>query len=153
MAEQKTKPTEVSLEEFLSNIPDEAVRQDCRDLARIMSEATGYEPVMWGKIVGFGKYHYRYASGHEGDSVLVGFSPRKDNLSIYLTGIYTTGGFERYPELMGRLGKYKHGKGCLYIKHLADADESVLRELIRLSTEELRRRYPDIASGTSPKNS
>jgi hypothetical protein len=134
MAEQKTKETGQAVTEFLDAIPDEQRRQDCYTLMEMMRKLTGYEPKMWGpSIIGFGKYHYKYASGHEGDSAITGFSPRKEAITIYLTY-----GFENYPDLMERLGKHKVGKGCLYIKRLSDVDPAVLEELIRKMVVEPR---------------
>jgi hypothetical protein len=123
----KTVPTDVSVQEFLAAVVDERRQADGRRICDIMREVTGQEPVMWGpSIVGFGRYHYRYASGHEGDAPLVGFSPRRQHLVVYLVG-----GFEdRYAPALARLGPYKAGKGCLYLKSLAGVDEAALRELI-----------------------
>ncbi|MBK7218464.1 MAG: DUF1801 domain-containing protein [Candidatus Promineofilum sp.] len=134
MAENKTKPTDASVEEFLNAVPDERKRADSFRLVEIMREITGEEPVMWGdSIVGFGSYHYKYASGREGDQGLTGFSPRKASLTIYITP-----GFDRYGDLLGRLGKFTTSKVCLYVKRLSDVDEAVLRELIRDSVEVMR---------------
>ena len=134
MAENKTKPTDASVEEFLNAVPDERKRADSFRLVEIMREITGEEPVMWGdSIVGFGSYHYKYASGREGDAPLIGFSPRKASLTIYITP-----GFDRYGDLLGRLGKFTTSKVCLYVKRLSDVDEAVLRELIRDSVEVMR---------------
>jgi uncharacterized protein DUF1801 len=122
-----TRPTEASVEEFLDRVPDDRRREDARRLCAMMQEITGEPPVMWGtSIIGFGTYHYRYASGHEGDSALTGFSPRRQALAIYLVG-----GFEdRHQKVLARLGPHKTGKGCLYIKRLDDVDHDALRELI-----------------------
>lgn len=120
------------VEDFLAAVPDERRREDARRLAALMQEITGEPPAMWPSgIVGFGRYHYRYASGHEGDAALVGFSPRKTSLVVYLLG-----GFEdRYAQLVARLGPHKAGKGCLYLKRLGDVDEKTLRELIDRSAK------------------
>lgn len=127
MAELKTKETSQPVTEFLDAIPDEKRRQDCYTILDMMKRVTGFEPKMWGSaIVGFGKYHYQYATGHEGDMPITGFSPRKQALTIYLNY-----GFENHTELMERLGKYKTGKVCLYIKRMSDVDPVVLEELIR----------------------
>lgn len=135
MAEPKTRPTEQDVERFLDSIADERQRQDCRVVAAIMREVTGAEARMWGdSIVGFGSYHYRYASGREGDWPLTGFSPRKQNLTLYLSY-----GFEQHRELLQRLGRHKVGKACLYLKRLDDVDQAALRELIRRSVEEVAR--------------
>lgn len=137
MAEQKTKPTEQSVESFLDQVADEKVRDDCYELINLMKKVTGSEPKMWGpSIIGFGEYHYKYDSGHEGDSCLTGFSPRKQNISLYVMP-----GFE-HTDLQDKLGKYKAGKGCLYIKKLDDVDRKVLEGLIKQSVEFLRKKYP-----------
>ena len=129
MAEQKTKPTRQSVDEFLQKVEDEHKRQDCYTMLTLMHEITGEPPMLWGDaIVGFGSYHYRYASGREGDWFLTGFSPRKQNLTIYIMP-----GFDRYTGLLEKLGKHKTSISCLYIKKLADVDLSVLRELIASS--------------------
>jgi hypothetical protein len=129
MAELKTKKTEQSVEEFLNTVPDEQTRQDCFAIVKLMQKATKAKPKMWGpSIVGFGDYHYKYESGRENDWFLVGFSPRKQNLTLYIMA-----GFARYDELMQKLGKYKTGKSCLYIKRLADIDQKVLKELVEQS--------------------
>ena len=135
MAEQKTRPTEADVIEFLGNVDNDRRREDALALLELMREVTGEEPRMWGpSIVGFGSYHYRYQSGHEGDSFLAGFSPRKPNMTLYLMG-----GPDERQELLGRLGKHKTGKGCLYINKLQDVDLPTLRELIRQSAEQARR--------------
>ena len=134
MAENKTKKTEASVKEFLNQIEDEQRKKDCMHLSEIMKELTGAEPRMWGgSIVGFGDYHYKYASGREGDWFLCGFSPRKQNLSIYLMGY-----LEFYEDILKDLGKHKHGKGCLYINKLSDVDEEVLRKLVETTIERLK---------------
>jgi hypothetical protein len=138
MAEQKTKPSERSVEAFLDSLDNEEARDDCYTLLKMMTKITKAEPKLWGgSIVGFGKYHYRYESGHEGDSCLTGFSPRKQALTIYLMP-----GFESHSSLLGKLGKHKSGKGCLYIKKLKDVDPKVLDELIRESVSWLKAKYP-----------
>jgi len=125
MAELKTRPTDGDVEEFLQSVPEPA-QSDCRELASIMSAATGSDPTMWGSsIVGFGSVHYRYASGREGDWFRVGFSPRKRSLTLYLMN-----GVEAHAEQLERLGKHSTGKGCLYIKRLDDVDREVLVELV-----------------------
>jgi len=129
MAEPKTRKHDGSVTEFLAGITHERRRSDCAAVVEMMREETGEQPAMWGPtIIGFGAYHYRYASGREGDWPLVGVSPRKASLVLYVMP-----GFGRYEELLGRLGKHKTGKSCLYVNKLADVDEAVLRELIRLS--------------------
>ena len=133
MAELKTKLSDASVEVFLDGIADEAKRHDSYAILAMMQEVTGVEAKMWGdSIVGFGSYHYKYASGREADWPLVGFSPRKQNLTLYIMS-----GFEQYDELLQRLGKHSTGKACLYIKRLADVDLAVLRELVKLSVEHM----------------
>ena len=134
MAEPKTKKTDASVEDFIDNVADEMRRDDCRMVLKMMEKATGEKAVMLGtNIVGFGSYRYQYASGREGDWPLVAFSPRKQNLTLYIMA-----GFGRYGELMGKLGKYKIGKSCLYINKLADIDLTTLRELIEQSVAHIR---------------
>jgi Domain of unknown function (DU1801) len=136
MAELKTKQTELSVDAYVDAIADDVRRQDCRTLIDLMRKATGAEPKMWGAgIVGFGSYHYKYESGHEGDAPLTGFASRKKDLTLYIMP-----GFDRYEELMARIGKHKAGKGCLYLKRLADADPAVLAELVALSVHDVKRR-------------
>jgi hypothetical protein len=126
MAELKTKKNTASVTGFLKKVADPKQRADAFRILELMKEVTGLEPKMWGPgIVGFGEYHYRYASGHEGDTCMAGFSPRKGNLTLYILP-----DFEPYADLMKKLGKYKTGKCCLYIKKLEDIDLEVLRELI-----------------------
>ncbi len=134
MAELKTQRNDGDVEAFLNAIPDEKKRADAFAVLELMKRATGEEPVMWGDaIVGFGAYHYRYASGREGDWFLVGFSPRKQNLTLYIMA-----GFDDYDALMTRLGKHKTGKSCLYINKLADVDPAALEELVRRSVVHVR---------------
>ena len=122
-----THPTDASVEAFLAQVPDDRRREDARRLCALMREITGEPPAMWGSsIVGFGSYHYRYTSGHEGDSALASFSPRRHNLAIYLVGEFA----DRHQAALARLGPHKTGKGCLYIRRLADVDPDALRELI-----------------------
>ena len=137
MAELKTKPNTASVEEFLNGISDEQKRKDAFAVLRLMKQITKVKPRMWGpSIVGFGEYHYKYESGREGDWFLTGFSPRKQNLTLYIMS-----GFSRYDVLMKKLGKYKTGKSCLYIRRLDDIDLAVLKELITLSVKYLATRY------------
>jgi hypothetical protein len=132
MAELKTQPNDKSVEAYLNAIPDEVRRKDCFTLLEMMQQATGAPPVMWGDaIVGFGNYHYSYASGREGDWFQVGFSPRKQNLTLYLIS-----GFDQYQSLLARLGKHSTSKSCLYIKRLSDVDLPALQELVRRSVEQ-----------------
>ena len=131
MANNKTTKTEASVEAFLNAVESEQKRADSFAILEIMREVTGEGPAMWGpSIVGFGDYHYKYASGREGDFFLVGFSPRKRNLTLYIMG-----GFEGYESLLADLGKFKTGKSCLYINKLADVDVPTLRELIAQSVQ------------------
>ena len=137
MSDLKTKPTEVSVEEFLATVPEER-QEDCATLLALLRRVTGEEPRMWGpSMVGFGSYHYRYESGREGDWFVAGFSPRKKELTVYVMA-----GFDGFEELLGRLGRHKVGKSCLYLRSLADVDLAVLEELTRRSVEEVARRYP-----------
>jgi hypothetical protein len=134
MAELKTKPTNVSVEAFLNNVADSQQREDAYRVLKMMKEVTGEPPRMWGpSIVGFGKYHYVYASGHEGDMCVTGFSPRKGALVLY----FMAGLQERFADQLKKLGKFKAGKGCLYIKKLADVDLDVLRDMIAASAAHL----------------
>jgi len=131
MAENKTKPTDVSIDEFIASVENDRRRDDAMTVCKLMKEVTGEEPVMWGPtMVGFGTYHYKYASGREGDWFLAGFAPRKANLVVYIQG-----GFKKHDALMKKLGKYKTGSGCLYINKLADVEMEVLRELVSRSVE------------------
>ena len=134
----EAKKTKASVKAFLDAIEDPRSRKDCKAVAKIMREVTGAKAEMWGpNIVGFGRYHYKYASGREGDYFLTGFSPRKQATSVYIMA-----GFSGYDALMKKLGKYKTGKSCLYIKKLSDVDEKVLEQLIRKSVAEMRKKYP-----------
>lgn len=127
MAELKTQRNDANVEAFLQQVPDEKKRQDSFTILEMMRKVTGAEPRMWGdSIIGFGDYHYVYASGREGDWFCIGFSPRKQNLTLYLTY-----GFEDGSELLQKLGKHKTGKGCLYINRLSDVNLAVLDELLR----------------------
>jgi len=133
MVELKTRPTGQDVEGFIQGIADEKRRQDCLSVLALMREVAGREPQMWGEsIVGFGRYHYLYQTNREGDWFLTGFSPRKANLTLYIMA-----GFDRYQELLGRLGKFKTGVSCLYIKRLEDVDLTVLRTLIHESVRHL----------------
>src|SRR2546423_275573 len=134
MADLKTKPTDQNVESFLNSISDDQKREDCFTLLELMKQVTQLEPQMWGSsIVGFGSYHYKYASGREGDAILTGFSPRKQNLTLYIMA-----GFDQYDELLKKLGKHSVGKSCLYIKRLADVDLPILEELVRQSVTHMR---------------
>lgn len=138
MAELKTQKTQASVKQFLAEVEDPQKRKDCQAVDKLMSKVTGSKAAMWGSsIVGYGSYHYRYESGREGDWMLCGFSPRKQNLVLYIMS-----GFTREAELMERLGKYKTGKSCLYLRRLDDVDLEVLAELITESVAYMREQYP-----------
>ncbi len=133
MAELKTKKTTASVAQFLNDIPDDGQRKDSKELAKLMASITGEKPKMWGEsIVGFVDFHYRSASGREGDWFKVGFSPRKQNLTIYLALSDLAG----YDALLSKLGKHSIGKSCLYVKRLDDVDRVVLEKVIRKSVAE-----------------
>ena len=138
MSELKTKPTDESVTKFLNSVEQDQKQQDSYQILELMKEVTGEKPKMWGNsIVGFGSYHYKYASGREGDWFLVGFSPRVQALTLYIMS-----GFDSYDDLLGKLGKYKTGKSCLYIKKLTDVDRDVLKELIAQSVEHMKKANP-----------
>ena len=134
MAEQKTKPTNQSVKEFLNQIPEPERRADCFEVVKIMQDITGEKPTMWGpSIVGFGSYRYKYASGREGDWPMTGFSPRKKDLTLYIMM-----GFEKHADLMEKLGKHSHSKSCLYIKRLSDVHIPTLKKLIKIGLKDLK---------------
>lgn len=134
----KHAPTGEDIYDFFESIENEKKRLEAYELDKIFQEVSGFKPVMWyPNIIGYGQYHYVYESGHEGDAALVGFSPRKQKHSIYL---YSD--FEGKDDIMERFGKHTKGKGCIYINKLADIDTEVLKEMIALSIEETRSRYP-----------
>ena len=138
MAKNKTIETPESVSDFINSVSDEVKRDDSFHLIEIMKSSTGFEPKMWGAaIVGFGNYHYKYASGHEGDAPLAGFSPRKDAISLYLTT-----DFADKEELLSKFGKHKAGKGCIYVKKLADINVEVLKQMIIHSVDHLKSIYP-----------
>jgi hypothetical protein len=131
MADMKTVPSRVSVDTFLRGIKDEKKRADCYQVLEMMKKATKSGPKMWGtSIVGFGDLHYKYDSGREGDWFIAGFSPRRQNLTLYMMG-----GFQQFPDLMEKLGKHATGKGCLYINKLEDVDTKVLKDLINRSVK------------------
>ena len=137
MAEPKTKETKASVDKFLKGVENVQRREDALTLLKMMKSITRQEPKMWGKdLVGFGSYHYKYASGQEGDWLMTGFSPRKSSLSVYVIP-----GFEKYSALMKKLGKHKTGKSCLYISKLEDVDTSVLKELIKTGWQDMKKMY------------
>ncbi|MCD0465714.1 DUF1801 domain-containing protein [Flavobacterium sp. ENC] len=138
MAQNKTTETENSVTHFINAVEDSTKRNDSLELVRLMQQQTGYTPKMWGAaIIGFGTYHYKYASGHEGDAPLVAFSPRKAAISFYC---YLEP--ENREELLSQLGKHKSGKGCIYIQKIADINIEVLKKMISLSVENLNKLYP-----------
>ena len=130
MAETKTRPTQVKVDDFIASVGKAGRQADARVVREMMERVTGEPATMWGpSIIGFGSYHYRYASGHEGDACRLGFSPRSANLVLYV------GGFAEYDDLLARLGKYRRSKACLYLNKLADVDLDVLEEIARRSFE------------------
>jgi hypothetical protein len=139
MADNKTKPTRLSVAAFIDALPDQTKRADAKALAKLMQSVTGEKPKMWGpSIIGFGSYHYTYDSGREGDMPIAGFSPRKA-----ATVLYGMAGFSDAEALLAKLGKHTTGKGCLYIKKLADVDQKVLEALVVKSVAAKRARYPN----------
>jgi len=142
MAELKTQRNRSSVKAFLDAVADERRRKDARAVSAIMQDVTGEKPAMWGKsLVGFGSYHYKYDSGQEGDWPLVSFSPRKDNLTLYIMP-----GFKDYSELLAKLGKHKKGISCLYIKSLDDVDVPTLKTLVRRSVKHMKKIVKERAS-------
>lgn len=136
MAQNKTVETTASVNDFLATV-DEARRQDCFTIVKLMEQLSGFKAKMWGPaIIGFGTCHYKYESGREGDMPIIGFSPRKNDLTLYLSSH-----FDNRTELLARLGKHKTGKVCLYIKKLADVDMEVLKEMMVLSIKQVKREY------------
>ena len=136
----KTKKNALSVSKFLNAIADDQRRKDCKAVTKLMRDITGEEPKMWGAaMVGFGSYHYKYASGREGEYFVTGFSPRKQALTLYIMA-----GFSSYGSLMKKLGKHKTGKSCLYIKKLDDIDMRVLKQLITRSVRHMRDTYPQV---------
>ncbi|MGQ0385088.1 MAG: DUF1801 domain-containing protein [Gammaproteobacteria bacterium] len=134
MAENKTKPRKASVEGFIAKIKDAERRKDCGTLVRMMKKATGEKPVMWATMVGFGNYHYKYESGHEGDCFLMGFAPRKPDLVLYIMDWK-----HESTAVLAKLGKHKLGRSCLYIRRLADVDLKLLEKLIAASARKSRR--------------
>jgi len=135
--QNKTRETDASVEDYLDQLENPQSRQDCYALIDMMQDITGKPPKMWGdSMVGFGNYHYKYNSGHEGDYFLTGFAPRKRELTIYIVQ-----GFSAYPDLMEKIGKHRKGKSCLYVKHLDQLDQEVLKELISNSVAFMHRAY------------
>jgi len=137
MAENKTQPTNADVTSFLQSVEHPTRRADAVRLNALFQEVTGWQPRLWGaSIIGFGQYHYRYASGREGDFLATGFSLRKANMSLYIMP-----GYSDFGAILSRLGKHKTGKACLYINRFADIDEAALRDLIRAGLENLSARY------------
>ncbi|SHO64291.1 DUF1801 domain-containing protein [Algoriphagus zhangzhouensis] len=139
MAENKTQPTDASVDDFINQTESPKKREDAFRIKQIMEEETGEKAIMWGpSIIGFGQYHYKYESGREGDFLITGFAPRKSAISLYLLGCMETS----FDELFAKLGKYKTGASCVYINKLSDVDETVLRELIRTAYQYMKDKYP-----------
>ena len=139
MAEQKTKPTAMSVDEFIEAVEHPGRREDARTLVRLMTEISGEPAQMWGpSIIGFGRYHYRYESGHEGDAPLLGFSPRKANMVLYMTACH-----DERADFLSRLGKHKSGQSCVYVNRLSDVDMDVVAEMARWTITTTKARYPD----------
>jgi hypothetical protein len=136
MAETKTRPNTGDVDEFLAQV-DEARREDAQAILAMMEDVSGQPPVLWGTMIGFGQYHYRYASGHEGDAFRIGFALRNGDISLYLLS-----DDENVEALLERLGKHKRGKSCLYVRKLADIDTAVLRELTEAAWTRMAERYP-----------
>lgn len=138
-AENKTRPTAVSVDAFLDAVPDPQRREDAKAICAMMERLSGHPAMMWGpSIVGFGKYRYKYDSGREGEFARIGFSPRSKELVLYLIG-----GFPRHQEIMDRLGKYRTGKSCLYVKRLSDIDQDALEELVTRGLAYMCEKYPE----------
>jgi len=142
VAQNKTQPTDITPDDFIAAVEPDRKREEAQALDQLFREVTGWTPVMWGpSIIGYGSYHYRYATGREGDFLATGFSPRKANHSVYIMP-----GYADFGEILGRLGKHSMGKSCLYIKKLADVDLDVLAELIKAGLKDLGEKYPVKAS-------
>ncbi|MVA97582.1 DUF1801 domain-containing protein [Nitratireductor sp. CAU 1489] len=139
MAGNMTVQTGASVEDFLSSVEQDRRRREGFDMLDLMAEATGFEPRMWGpSIVGYGRYAYRYESGHSGQSFLTGFSPRKSALTVYIMP-----GFGRYGDELARLGRHRHSVSCLYLANLANNDRAVLADMVRDSVSRMKAKYPD----------
>ncbi|WP_300545761.1 DUF1801 domain-containing protein [Maricaulis sp.] len=139
MSTNKTQPTQIDPRDFIESVEHPVRRQDALTLLDMMTRITGEEPEMWGpSIIGFGRYHYKYESGREGDFMRTGFSPRKANLVVYIMPGYTD-----FSPILARLGKHKLGKSCLYLNKLADVDLDVLEELIRAGLADMAKKYPE----------
>jgi hypothetical protein len=141
--EAKTRADTGDVDEFIAQIDDPVKRTDSYRLIEMMQDVSGEKPVLWGTMVGFGSYHYRYASGHEGDALRIGFSPRKAEFSLYVLSDYAFENIKDQTEaLLARLGKHRTGKSCLYVKRLDDIDLDVLRDLAELSVRRMDVAYP-----------
>ena len=137
--ELKTKTTGVSVDEFIDAVADKRQREDAKQITAMMERLSGHPPKMWGSsIIGFGQYHYKYDSGHEGEMARIGFSPRKGQTVLYIFD-----GYDKYADLMAKLGKHKPGKSCLYIKRLSDIDQDVLEQLCSNSLDYMAAKYPE----------
>lgn len=140
MAENKTKETEKSVEDFINAVEDQKKRQDSFELLKLFQEVSGFEPKMWGdSIVGYGSYHYKYDSGREGDFLLIGFSPRKNAISLYLSCDIEG----QHASILSKLGKFKNGKSCLYVNKLEDINIEVLKDMVRASMDFTLKKYPN----------
>lgn len=138
MAETRTKPTAVSVEDFIAAVPHPGRREDAQVLVKLLAEISGEPAVMWGpSIIGFGRYHYRYESGHEGDAPLLGFSPRKANTVLYMTAYH-----DERADFLSRLGKHKSGQSCVYVNRLSDVDLDVVAEMARWTIKTTKERFP-----------
>jgi len=136
-AKNKTVENNLSVSAFLNAVEPAEKRKDAKELLKIFKEITGLKPKMWGtSIVGFGSYHYVYESGREGDMPMTGFSPRKQNLTVYIMG-----GFDQYEDLLEKIGKHKHGKACLYFKKLEDIDQKVFKTMVKQSMAHVKKKY------------
>lgn len=135
--QNKTVATDQDVREFINSVENDTKRSDSLELLELMAEVSNEPAVMWGSsLIGFGQYHYKYASGREGDFFITGFSPRKQALTIYIMP-----GFSSYDKIMAKLGKYKTGKSCLYVKKLDDIDRNLLRDLVSQSVDYMRKQY------------
>ena len=139
MAEAKTKPTTISVDDFVTAVEHPGRREDARTLIELLTEISGEPPVMWGpSIIGFGRYHYRYESGHEGDAPLLGFSLRKGNIVLYMAAYH-----DERADFLSRLGKHRSGQSCVYVNRLSDVDIDVVAEMARWTIKTTQERYPD----------
>ncbi len=143
MAETKTRPDTGNVAEFVASLTDAGKRADTEWLIQMMSLVSGHQPVLWGSMIGFGQYHYKYASGHEGDAFRIGFAPRKADFSLYVLVAYDGAEADRQADLLSHLGKHRAGKSCLYVKRLADIDLDVLRELTEFAFAHMQQTYPN----------